>query len=304
MEHFTMIATGEGRWVLPDSEEFLSALGDFSPDYDAAAFAVRNLGFIRFQILDRLVIEIELHPRNVASPALMAVQEQLRKSAIKLFRIKYLDTEWRSEISSSAEHTIARLAELCAPSFTPTATARFKAIAKPASILLDDKTNALLPLVQKWRASFGQFDDSVISFAINHEFLSRMVIVGVKSDLSDAVFRFVGNRNATWLEEDRHLDVIGEKLESMPDKEYGGWVAQFYKSVANSKEPRYDHIAASIRRRPKPYRTHYERLLLPWTRSSSETLVTVLSNRLSDKASASADSEPESSVARNSAKSS
>jgi hypothetical protein len=130
VKQLTMLVTAEGRWVLPDSEELLSALGDPDPDYDAAGFAVRNLGFIKFQVLDRLVAEIELHPRNVGRRALLAVEAQLAKAGANLFRIKYLDSEWRSEISPSAEHAAARLHELCgasAPVPAPASTARLSA---------------------------------------------------------------------------------------------------------------------------------------------------------------------------------
>jgi hypothetical protein len=101
--------------VLPDSDEFLALLGDPDPDYDAAAFAVRNLAFIKLHILPQSIMEIEVHPRNVGFRAIQAVQEQLLlTSQIKLFVIKYLDRRWQSEISPSVEHTIRRLSELCA----------------------------------------------------------------------------------------------------------------------------------------------------------------------------------------------
>jgi hypothetical protein len=117
VKYFTILAIPDGKWVLPDSEEFLALLGDPDPDYDAAAFAVRNLGFIKLQILSGSTMEIEVHPRNVGFRTVQAVQEQLLlTSQIKLFVIKYLDRRWRSEISPSVEHTIRRLSELCAPS--------------------------------------------------------------------------------------------------------------------------------------------------------------------------------------------
>src|ERR1700724_4028572 len=94
----TMLVTAEGEWVLEDSAEFRAALGDPDPDYDGAAFAVKNLGFIKFQILDNSIIEIDLHPRNVEIPALLAVQQQILTSHIKLFRLKYFDVSWKSEI--------------------------------------------------------------------------------------------------------------------------------------------------------------------------------------------------------------
>src|SRR5260370_31516608 len=120
-----MLVTSDGQWVLQESAEFLAALGDPDPDYDAALFAVKNLGFIKFQILDGSVVEIELHPRNVQLPALLAVQQQLLSSQVRLFRIKYFDTAWRSEIMNAAEPAISRLSGLFARAGAAACTDRF-----------------------------------------------------------------------------------------------------------------------------------------------------------------------------------
>ena len=77
MKRLTMLVTSDGRWVLEDSAEFLAALGDPDPDYDAALFAVKNLGFVRLQLFADSLIEIELHPHNVELAALLAVQQQI-----------------------------------------------------------------------------------------------------------------------------------------------------------------------------------------------------------------------------------
>jgi hypothetical protein len=112
-----MLVTAEGEWVLEDSAEFLAALNDPNPDYDSTSFAVKNLGFIKFQILDNSIIEIDLHPQNVELPALLTVQQQLLSSRIQLFRIKYLDLSWRSEILDRrlARRTAAPLAAVALP---------------------------------------------------------------------------------------------------------------------------------------------------------------------------------------------
>ena len=135
-------------------------------------------------------------------------------------------------------------------------------------------------MVQKWRMSFGRFDTNLIPFAINHQLLQHMIIVGVRPQPADPVFRFIGDEHSKWLEPRFCLSAIGEKLENFPDKDYGSWVSQYYKSVASTGQPRYDHITASIERQATPYVTHYERLLLPWTTTSSEILVTLFSRRL------------------------
>jgi hypothetical protein len=304
VKRLTMLVTSDGQWVLEDSAEFLAALGDPDPDYDAPLFAVKNLGFIKFQILDGSVVEIELHPRNVQLPALLAVQQQLLSSQVRLFRIKYFDTAWRSEIMTSAEPAISRLSELCARDAAPPSTDRFLVEPQDYLKLFQQSENPLLLMVQKWRVSFGHFDPSVIPFAITHQLLSRMVIVGVRPRAAEPVFRFIGDGHANWLDTAEHLHVIGEKLENLPDKDYGGWASEFYKSVASTGEPRYDYVTAAIRRRPDTFVTRYERLLLPWKTPSDEVLVTLWSRGLSSPvAESSAPDEPESVVVRKLARS-
>src|SRR4029077_10944824 len=223
----------------------------------------------------------------------------------RLFRIKYLDTAWRSEIMTSVEPTISRLSELCAREAAPPSSDRFLVEPQDYSQLFHQRENPLVFMIQKWRMSFGHFDPSVIPFAITHQLLSRMVIVGVRPGVAEPVFRFIGDGHANWLDTDEHLHVIGEKLENLPDKDYGGWASEFYKSVASTGEPRYDYVTAAIHRRPDTYVTRYERLLLPWKTASDEVLVTLWSRGLSNPVvAASGSSDTESFVVRKLARSS
>ena len=297
MNRLTMLVTADGEWLLEDSTEFRAALGDLDPDYDAASFAVKNLGFIKIQSIDNLIIEIELHPRNVELPALLAVQQHLLSSQVKLFRIKYFDLVWHSEITCSSEQTIARLAELCCPKLVPQPNEKFIVEPRDYSALFDNEESQLRPMLQKWRMSFACFDSSVISLAIQHQLLSRMAIVGVKPRQPDPVFRFIGD-GFKWLEHDHQLHVVGQKVENLPDKDYGMWVAEFYKSVAAAGQPRADYVIAQMHPWPhhnQAYITRYERLLLPWKTPSGEVFVTSWSQKL-DGASLSL---PSSSVIKN-----
>jgi hypothetical protein len=300
-----MLVTSEGQWLLEDSTEFRAALGDPNPDYDATLFAVKNLGFIKFQILDGSIVEIELHPRNVQLPALLAVQQQLVSAEVRLFRIKYFDTVWRSEILTAAEPTICRLSELCAPAFQPSITERFLVEPRDYSTLFTDTTSPLRFMVQKWRMSLGYFDPGLIPFAIKHELFSLMAIAGVKVRGGDPVFRFIGD-GFKWMENEYQFHGIGERIENLPDKEYGGWLSEFYKSVATSGQPRYDIVTAAIQTDPEkrtPYLTRYERLLLPWKTRSDEIFVTLSSKKLIDMDDSEIDGSEWSSLSRASAKS-
>jgi hypothetical protein len=288
MRPLTMLVTSEGEWVFERSPEFLTALGDPEPDYDSTLFAVKNLGFIRFETVAREIVEIELHPRNVELPALLAVQQQLISSHFKLFRIKYFEETWCSEITSSAEEAISRLSELCAPAFSPPPSDRFFVEPQDWSSLSRQEESPLRFLFQKWRMSFGYFDSSLIPFAIQHEFLRRLMIAGIKNGEDDPVFRFIGD-GFNWLQEEYQFYGLGERLQDLPDKEYGGWVAEYYKSVARTGQPRYDMVTAAIETGPrmeKVFKTRYERLLLPWKTRSSEVFVTLLSRTLPEETSA------------------
>jgi hypothetical protein len=279
VKRLTMLVTPDGKWVFPKTAEFYAALGDPNPDYDALAFAVKNFGFIKWEMIEHSIIEIELHPRNVELPALLSVQQQLLSAPVRLFRIKYFDTVWHSEIAASVEHTIERLSELCAPVYTPQMSERFLVEPQDFSTVFHDEDSALRPLAQKWRVSFGQFDPSIIQLALRYELLSRMVIVGVTPRDRDPRWRFIGDGHK-WMG-NYQFEGVGQPVANMPDPEYGGWVAEFYKGVAASGQPRFDLVTAMLQyedeatKPRKPVR--YERLLLPWKTPSDEVLITLCS---------------------------
>ena len=280
MKPLIVLIASDGGCVLPDSPQFSNLLGDLDPDYDSVAFAVTNLGFIKVEMFEQASLEIELHPRNVELPALLAVQQRLHSSPAKLFRLRFLDTQWHSEISSSAEQMISRLSQLCAPAPTPQTSERFTIEPRDLSMLFEDEFNQLRPLAQKWRASFGHFDPSVISLAVEHRLLSRLMIAGILPRQSEPVWRFIGDGHK-WIGAHYQLYGVGEKVEHMPDKDYGEWATQYYKSVARAGQPRYDLITGTIQYEDeggKPRRPHrYERLMLPWKTPSNEVFVTMCS---------------------------
>jgi hypothetical protein len=289
VKRMAMFITSDGEPVLPGSREFFQALGDPAPDYDAEAYAVRNHGFIKVTVIEQSICEIEVHPRTVTLPALLGVQQMIQSCGVNLFRIKHLDKTWLSEITSSAERAMSRLAELSAPQLVVGPRDRYTVEPLDYAKLLDDENNPLRPMAQKWRAAFGQFDATVISFAINYNLLSQMVIIGIRPQQPEPVWRFIGDAHSSWLDRRHHQTMLGEKIENIPDKEYAVWAAEFYKHVASTGQPRFDCVAASIESATGPYFTRYERLVLPWRTTSDEVLVTVSPRRLSSGAISDAD---------------
>lgn len=274
------LVTPDGEWLRTGTPEFFDAIGDPAPNYDAFTFAVKNLGFVGLQILNHQIAEVHLHPRNVALPALLSVQQELLTCPTELYRLIYLTTEWRSEITASREQAITRLSELCSPSFITPVHQRFLIEPKDLSNLFSDEENPLRPLAQKWRVAFGHFDPTVIPLAIERGLLPRLMIIGIKPNTIDPVFRFIGD-GFNWADERFQISAIGARTENQPDKEYGEWVSEFYKVVGRSGEPRFDLVTAAIGQPrlsgSQVDRIVYERLLLPWKTPSGEILVTMAS---------------------------
>jgi hypothetical protein len=153
--------------------------------------------------------------------------------------------------------------------------------------------------------SLGYFDPSVIPFAIQHQLFSLMAIAGIKARGGDPIFRCIGD-GFKWLQNEYQFYGIGERIENLPDKEYGGWLSEFYKSVAASGQPRYDIVTAAIqtdREVKRPYITRYERLLLPWRTRSDEIFVSLSSKKLMDVDDAEVEGADRPSLSRASAKS-
>jgi hypothetical protein len=270
----TMLVTPEGEYVLPDAANIVAAAETADRDDDPVSQAVKNRGFIRLQMIEDAIVEVELHPHNVKLAALLAVQQQLQTTDMRLFRIKYFDTEWQSEICSSAERTIARLSELCAPIFLPSLSEMYIAEARDISIVFDDYEHFFRPLAQKWRVSFGYFDPTVIAVAVQHDLLSSLTVVGVKPFEPEPVFRFIGQGHH-WA--GSQVARVGERVADQPDREYGRWLSEFFKFVASSRQPRYDLVTARLqapRGGESPQTVSFERLLLPWKTSSNEVFVT------------------------------
>ena len=282
MQPITTLITTDGRLVSPFDPSFPALVGHPDPDFDMVALAIKNLGFIKVQVIESLITEVELHPPKVALPGLLAAQQYLLSSPATLFRIKYFDQTWCSEISSSAEQTITRLSELCVPVFTPPRSDRFNVQEKELTLLLEDHSNPMRPLAQKWRAAFGVFDSTVISLAARHRLLPRLMIAGITRRQMEPTWRFLGEGHK-WIGDKYRVHGLGEKVHHMPDKDYGGWVTEYYKSVAETGKPRFDVVKGTVQYEDesgKPIKpVHYERLMLPWRTPSDEIFVTMCSRK-------------------------
>ena len=181
------------------TSDVFAAFGHPDPDYDGVCFAVRNLGFIKFEVIRQSIVEIELHPRNVELPALLAVQQQLLSSDLRLFPYQVFRHEPGIPKSlPRPSSTISRLSELCRPHFMPPTHDVSLLSRKISACCFQDEPNIPRVMAQKWRVSFGHFDPNIIPLAMRNDLPPRLAIVGVKPRQQDPVWRFIGQGHR-WL---------------------------------------------------------------------------------------------------------
>jgi hypothetical protein len=277
----TLLISPAGAWFSGDSPALHQAIGYPEADFDAVGFAVRNLGYIKLEIVEDVLLDLEFHPLHVSRLAHDAARDHLSGARHRLVRLRYLADDWRSELAVNAEQAARRLGELCAPYVVPVVEREPFAVTPHGNRRLFDpeEDGALRLLFQKWRASFQQFDDTVLPFAARRGLAGQMLIVGVRSRGDDPVFRYIGEQYWGFGRE-FFLRAVGQKVRQQPDPRYGEWVTQFYQEVAASRQPRFDRIEARIEKSARGRDYCYDRLMLPWGTPSGEVLVTVCSRFL------------------------
>jgi hypothetical protein len=288
----TILVSPEGAWFRGDGPALHQAVGYPEPDFDAAGFAVRNLGYIKFETIADVLLDVEFHPLHVSRRALEGARHHLAAVEHRLVRLRYLVEDWRTELAINPAQAALRLGEICAPYAPVSADQTFSVTPLGERALFEREDEGALRLFfQKWRASFRQFDDTVLPFAAKRGLAESMVIVGLKRGESEPVFRYIGAQ--FWgFGQDFFLRAVGERVQQQPDKRFGAWVVQFYREVAATRQPRYDRVEARIEHSARGPQYCYDRLMLPWSTPGGEVLITSCSRFLSDRLTEAPASDP------------
>jgi hypothetical protein len=277
MKRSALLVTSDGQRVLPETDAFFATLARIVPGSDPIGFAVRDLGFVKFHQGDDAVAIIEFDPRSVDRRALLRAERHIRDCGAAAFYIKTIGAAGSAGPPLPATEAVSRLSELRAPPDKPAAAGRFSSQPLDYASLLRKTDDPFCRLGRKWCSAFGAFDESIMAFVNENRMQSRFVVFGVTRRTEDVVFRFVDDLDS-WMTLQCGVNPVGESLENVPDREYGSWVAQFYRAVARTGEPRCDIVSGTFSNATDTgYACRYERLLLPWKTASDETLVTTVS---------------------------
>jgi transcriptional regulator with XRE-family HTH domain len=133
-------------------------------------------------------------------------------------------------------------------------------------------------IVTQWRELRGKLTDDVHRTVLTAGLLPRTTLLRQVS-ASRLVIEHLGAGIAI-LRPCETLLAIGRGFEDMPDRNYGGWVAQAYDEVLWSGAVRVESVRASVRTSATTtLRTRYDRVLMPWRGKGDEMYVMGLSIR-------------------------
>jgi hypothetical protein len=282
MERPAVLVTSDGQRLLSETDPFFTTLARLVPGSDPIGFAVRDLGFIKFQHGDGGATIIELDPVSADRRALLRAERHIGECG-GVFWVRAVRAARCTDHALSAAEAIDRLRQLRMPPAKSDKTAsagRFAAKPMDYTGLLRKADDPFCRLGRRWCSSFGAFDSSMMGFVGDNDLLSRLVVFKVDRRTEDVVFNYVGDGHK-WLTRHYRTSPVGASIDTQPDKEYAAWVSEFHRAVARSGEPRWDVVSATLCFGDEPpYDVRYERLLLPWKTASDESLVTMVSRML------------------------
>jgi hypothetical protein len=273
-----------GEWLRETDPRLRSEIGFTDPKIDAIGYAVRNMGYVKVSFGDANVLTVAFHPRNAGAAAIQSVAQRIEGTAPKRVDLRHIGDEgWVSESFLNSTAAVRRMKTLCRIEAEAQPKDRWYLTSLTPADLVKEDANALRLMHQKWRISFGTFNESVFSFALQHGLLGRLILAGTKKQNSDLVFRYIGDDFGTFYSDEFRFNAIGNSILQQPDRDYGEWIGAAYESVAQSGVPRFDYIDAYLPGSSRGPWIRYERLLLPWKLPTGERLVSMSSRIKSDR---------------------
>lgn len=258
------------------------ALGYPDPDFDLWNYAIRNLGAVEIVIGDDEAV-VSLRTATAKPMAVKATEQFLATLGPMQVRLRYEIGAWIEESCNDPLQAAKQLTLALTDASRVSSRVAFAAKTRRLEMLSDMRLNQietpedkLSLLFKKWRLSQGSFTPETASFLVRFGLLDRTAVIG-EADNGELTFEHSGAafRAYEQVDENWNFRAKGVRLSDQPDPDYGRWVDRTYRGVLNEIQPRFEYVDAVIQaRQGEPYRSRYDRLLLPWHTPAGKRLVT------------------------------
>ena len=226
------------------STDFHHRLGVRDPDFDVAAYAVKNFGWVEIGY-GRRRMTVRLRPASVEPTAIKFLKDVLKgtdKSEIMLSA--WVET-WKRERYASPGDALARLGTLLGPADSRR-NAKFEAVSVSVEQIFRDKQINLIEHLQVWRSLMGCVELPVAQrLAINARD-GRTGLIERSAERGTYVMRHVGTALRFHSQESRQR-LIGSDVRDAPDPEYAAWCSLAYDAAIASGEPVIQDVNARVR---------------------------------------------------------
>jgi hypothetical protein len=264
-------------WV-DNSPVLAHRLGYREPDFDAPAYAVRNLGFIHVRQHDEGV-RVSLRSGTFSLLSLTAtlyalVDRRPRRIVLAVF----WGEDWSYEMFTSLG-SFAERAEDLAGGDPIAGRPRWLAAEKKLDALTLPAFARIRPLVDLWITSRGRLSDDFDRALRASGLIHRAVLVRNVAGTSRLVYEHFGS-GIKAMRPCETLKLVGRDIDDIADRAYGGWVAESYSSALRRRRLQLESVRATLRTSEEDtLKVRYDRLLMPWRRSGNDLFVLGISMR-------------------------
>lgn len=269
----TYLIDPTGRWWRWPSPVLAEQLGYPDPDFDLAAYAARNLGYVWVAPEDEVTF-LQFRAGMISAPAIEALRPYLAKSLadIKPVGLVFFASGWIEEAYTEIAPLIARLEDL-SDFNEPHIRDLFMRQPHQPRDWLRDSQHDLAGLFALWRALGGTYSEPIETYLRRTGLTTRTVVL---SSANESDIRVIyGGAGFAVYDSFSFEQTVGRSIADQPDKAYGRWVAEAYLACRQTGEPQIDDIDAIVEQPGHdPRRRRYQRLILRWQRPNGQTILT------------------------------
>jgi hypothetical protein len=238
---------------------------------DAGGYLVRNLGYIEIGWHDG-VARCRLRPLAATATALRAAARWLASIGGPV-KLHLWVKGWMQESYESGAAAVARIEAFGGLSTPERPKEAILTQRRSLDRIFGDDQHKFLPLLLRWRIAGGRLNQSFAFWLSQYMLGDRLTIAEISPDRPGGVVRYMGPA-LTFYGRDVPYSAIGQAVESLPNKDYAGWVAKSYADVANSNTPLVEDVDALITEPSGDVRrSRYERLILPYSDGTGRRFV-------------------------------
>lgn len=269
----TYLIDPTGGWWRWPSSVLAEQLGYPDPDFDLAAYAARNLGYVWVAPEDNATF-LQFRAGMISRASIDALRPYLLKSlkSAKPVGLVFFASGWIEEAYTEIEPLIARLEDM-SDFNEPHIRDLFVRQPHQPREWLRSSQDELAGLFTLWRSLGGIYSEPIESYLQRTGLGTRTVVL---TTVGENDMRVVyGGGGFSVYDTFSFEQTVGRSIADQPDKAYGRWVAQSYLACRQSDEPQIDDIDAIVEQPGHdPRRRRYQRLILRWQRPNGQTILT------------------------------